>query len=178
MLRGHANTAVNATQARVVLADGTISTVSECSRPDLFYALRGGGGGYAVITDLTYRSYPSPTTITDVSWYGKVESGDPADILAAAVEVLRAADGVAAAHQGWNGGMTIPTLASPSFSIGLTTYNGNASAGEALLSGLSAWVAAQPKSMKVSGSGRTSSQQRPEGGWAKPGAPEGQVPWN
>jgi hypothetical protein len=62
------SSADNLLQARVVLADGTIATVSECSHRDLFYALRGGGGGHAVVTDLTYRSYPSPTTITEVSW--------------------------------------------------------------------------------------------------------------
>jgi hypothetical protein len=80
-----------------------------------------------------------------------------------------------AAHQGWNGGISIPTLASPSFGISLSTYNGNVTAGEALLSGLSAWVSSQPKSMNVSGSGRSDVQKRPKGGWAKPGAPEGQV---
>lgn len=44
----------------VVLANGTvIPWVSACSHPDLFWALRGGGGGsFAVVTSATYRLHP------------------------------------------------------------------------------------------------------------------------
>lgn len=39
-----------------VLADGTIVTADECTNTDLFWALRGGGGGsFAVVTRVTYK---------------------------------------------------------------------------------------------------------------------------
>lgn len=45
----------------VVLANGTIlSTVSDTLYPDLFWALRGGGSGIAIVTSTTYKLYPSP----------------------------------------------------------------------------------------------------------------------
>ena len=37
--------AVNMLQAKVVLANGSLVTTSETSHPDLFWTLRGGGGG-------------------------------------------------------------------------------------------------------------------------------------
>lgn len=44
-----------------VLANGTYVTVSACSYPDLFWALRGGGGGsFAVVTSAVYRLHPTP----------------------------------------------------------------------------------------------------------------------
>ncbi|KAL3489686.1 FAD binding domain-containing protein [Aspergillus germanicus] len=44
----------------VVTADGRILTINECNEPNLFWAMRGGGGGtYAVLTAYRFQLYPA-----------------------------------------------------------------------------------------------------------------------
>jgi FAD/FMN-containing dehydrogenase len=42
----------------VVLADGTFVHADEKSHPDLYYALRGGGGDFGVVTQFEYQLHP------------------------------------------------------------------------------------------------------------------------
>jgi FAD/FMN-containing dehydrogenase len=53
--------AANLLEAEVVTAEGRIRTVNACNDPDLFWALKGGGGGsFGVITRLTLRTHELP----------------------------------------------------------------------------------------------------------------------
>jgi FAD/FMN-containing dehydrogenase len=48
-------------EAEVVTADGKIHVVNACQEPDLFWALRGGGGGtFGVVTRATLMTHPLP----------------------------------------------------------------------------------------------------------------------
>ena len=56
--------AANLLEAEIVSADGRIRTVNRWQNPDLFFALRGGGGGtFGVVTRLTLKTHPLPATI-------------------------------------------------------------------------------------------------------------------
>ncbi len=47
----------NVVEFECVLANGTIVTASRESRPHLFFALRGGGNQYAIVTKMTLKTY-------------------------------------------------------------------------------------------------------------------------
>jgi FAD/FMN-containing dehydrogenase len=49
-------------EAEIVTADGMVRIANRCANPDLFWALRGGGGGsLGVVTRLTLKTHPLPS---------------------------------------------------------------------------------------------------------------------
>ena len=53
-------------EAEVVTADGDIKIANACSNPDLFWALKGGGGGFGVVTRVTLRTHALPESLGGV----------------------------------------------------------------------------------------------------------------
>ncbi|KAK7462245.1 hypothetical protein VKT23_007848 [Stygiomarasmius scandens] len=51
----------NILSATIVLANGTITTASEDSQPDLFWGIRGSSASFGIITSISVRTHPIPS---------------------------------------------------------------------------------------------------------------------
>jgi FAD/FMN-containing dehydrogenase len=73
----YATAAGSLLEAEVVTADGRIRIANACTNPDLFWALKGGGGGsFGVVSKLTLRLHELPDFFGAASFKIKASSDD------------------------------------------------------------------------------------------------------
>jgi FAD/FMN-containing dehydrogenase len=62
--------------ATVVLADGSVVAVDAEREPDLFWAIRGGGGNFGVVTSFSFRAHPAGMALAGPVLYALEDAPD------------------------------------------------------------------------------------------------------
>ncbi len=88
----------------VVLSDGTLVTADADRRPDLFWAVRGGGGNFGVVTSFTFGAHPVRTVAAGPMFF---DAARGAEVLRAWDELL---DSAPENLNGWFGFLSVPAV--------------------------------------------------------------------
>ena len=93
LTRRYGLTIDNLVEADIVLADGSVVTASESQHPDLFWAIRGGGGNFGVVSSFLFRAHPVSTVYAgpifwDAALHGKAVMAAYRDFLPTTPEDL------------------------------------------------------------------------------------------
>ena len=100
LTRTHGLTIDSLLSADVVLADGTFVTAAPDAHPDLFWAIRGGGGNFGVVTSFEFQARPVRNVVAGPMFW-ELERGE---------EIMRAWDAQSLAPEelnGWFGFLTV-----------------------------------------------------------------------
>jgi FAD/FMN-containing dehydrogenase len=182
--RRYGTAAGNMLEAEVVLASGEIVTASATAHPDLFWALRGGGGGtFGVVSRLTLRTYPAPRTLGRVT--GTITASSDADFRRLIGRLATVLPALCDDHWGEHVAFAFTNVAE----FGLMAADLPDDRLQAIWAPFLDWVTAQPDAYRCDVSARTGpfaiwdyqarSQLAPDsiGHDDRPGAPPGRF-WN
>jgi FAD/FMN-containing dehydrogenase len=75
LMRKHGLTIDNLLEVDLVTADGRHLTVNDAEHPDLYWALRGGGGNFGIATGFRYRLHPVGTVLGGALVYPATREG-------------------------------------------------------------------------------------------------------
>lgn len=73
LIRKYGMTIDNLLSAQVVTADGKVLTASATENDDLFWALRGGGGNFGVVTSFEFQAYPVASVLGGLLLYPRAK---------------------------------------------------------------------------------------------------------
>ena len=129
LLRKHGLTIDNLLAAEVVTADGSVLQVDADNHPDLFWAIRGGGGNFGVVTRFKFRLHEVPSVVggmlmlpvTPDVIVSFVEAADAAPRELSTIANVMPAPPMPFVPEEWHGKLVI---------FGLLAYAGSADAGE------------------------------------------------
>jgi FAD/FMN-containing dehydrogenase len=76
LMRKHGLACDNLRSVDVVTADGQFLTASESQNADLFWAVRGGGGNFGVVTSLEYRLHDLEPITAGIAYYPAAKARD------------------------------------------------------------------------------------------------------
>jgi FAD/FMN-containing dehydrogenase len=88
LTRKYGLTVDNLLEAEVVLADGQLVRTNGSEHPDLFWAIRGGGGNFGVVSTFTFRLHDAGTVIGGPTFWA---AEDAVEVLSAYREFLPSA---------------------------------------------------------------------------------------
>ncbi len=94
----------NVVAADVVLADGRLVVANAGEHPDLFWAIRGGGGNFGIVTSFEYRLAPLDSMLSGLLYFPVSRTGDVLrvyrDVIAEAPDELQTAGGLMSTPHG------------------------------------------------------------------------------
>jgi len=102
----------NVLSAQIVTADGKVLTASAIEHPDLYWALRGGGGNFGAVVSFEYQLYPITTVLSGLILHS-LERGEEAlrffrDFIVSAPDELTVYAGVLTTPDGFQALAFIP----------------------------------------------------------------------
>jgi FAD/FMN-containing dehydrogenase len=75
LTRKYGLTIDNLIEADVVLGDGNLVTTSKTKKPDLYWALRGGGGNFGVVVSFVFQAHPVSMVYAGPIFWDAKENG-------------------------------------------------------------------------------------------------------